>query len=132
MGILVPVLDHVNKIVDDRERRRSLEDFNLCVRLFVLSFIQIGREKSQLQLRFSLSFSDMSSIPLWKYHRASDQWLERQFSSEEQKMPRSVFRVLTYNIWFSKEHQPRRFQGLCRILEESHADVIGLQEGFLS
>ena len=55
--------------------------------------------------------------------------MEKKFTSGDERISREALRVLSYNIWFSDKYQPTRFQGLCQILQESQADVIGLQEG---
>jgi endonuclease/exonuclease/phosphatase family metal-dependent hydrolase len=38
------------------------------------------------------------------------------------------FRVLTYNIWFDRQHMAERMQSVLAILEESNADFLCLQE----
>ena len=37
-------------------------------------------------------------------------------------------RVLTYNIWFSDNYPPTRFNEICAILRKSGVQPIGLQE----
>ena len=70
------------------------------------------------------------SIPIWSYQSDEQKWKEKTMMNEEiHDYYPNEFRVLTYNIWFSNEYQPIRFQGLCDILKQSQADIIGLQEG---
>lgn len=77
--------------------------------------------------------TEESSIPLWTYCSDQKQWKQKTISMTfyPTENETEALRVLTYNIWFSNEYQPLRFQGLCHILNHSAADVIGLQEGML-
>lgn len=68
------------------------------------------------------------SIPLWEYNRQKHKWLQKQFDKDYEKNSCEKFRVVTYNIWFSKNYQPMRFNALCDILNKSNAQIIGLQE----
>jgi hypothetical protein len=68
------------------------------------------------------------SIPLWAYNTEKHEWIPKQHDREHQKNDWNRFRVVSYNVWFSEEYQPMRFQSLCDILNKSDAQIIGLQE----
>lgn len=102
-------------LLDLRNSMKPFRGVSLCRFLFV-------RHKSSSQR------TDMTT-PLWTFHRESQRWMEKQFTSGDERISRQALRLLSYNIWFSNKYQARRFQGLCQILDESHTDVIGLQEG---
>ncbi|CAF0897228.1 unnamed protein product [Rotaria sordida] len=68
------------------------------------------------------------SIPLWKYNKEKHEWREKQDNENNPTIYLDKFRVVTYNIWFSDEYQPMRFNSLCNILNKSQAQIIGLQE----
>lgn len=72
------------------------------------------------------------TLPIWSYQQNSRKWEARKINDDPQGNHLGEFRVLTYNVWFSNEHQPMRFQGLCHLLQQSQADIIGLQEGLLN
>lgn len=50
------------------------------------------------------------------------------YSGGAQQHYEQVPRVISYNIWFDRKHQPLRFQHLCAILYRSQAHIICLQE----
>ncbi|CAF3418826.1 unnamed protein product [Rotaria sp. Silwood2] len=68
------------------------------------------------------------SIPLWEYNNQTYAWSQKSPYQNKTTIEWKYFRVLTYNIWFSKNYQPMRFNGLCDILNKSQAQIIGLQE----
>ncbi|CAF3118352.1 unnamed protein product [Rotaria sp. Silwood2] len=68
------------------------------------------------------------SIPLWEYNKEKQKWLQKQYDNNNQMNNWNKFRVVTYNIWFSDDYQPMRFNSLCDILNRSEAQIIGLQE----
>ncbi|CAF1492393.1 unnamed protein product [Rotaria sordida] len=68
------------------------------------------------------------SIPLWEYNKERQRWLQKQPDQNNQTIYWEKFRVITYNIWFSENYQPIRFNSLCDILNKSQAQIIGLQE----
>ena len=72
-----------------------------------------------------------SVIPLWKYSDERSQWTQHISGGHHNGDVEPALSVLTFNIWFSDRYQPMRFHGLCKILEQSRAQVIGLQEGLL-
>ncbi len=37
-------------------------------------------------------------------------------------------KILTYNVWFDSFNREKRYQEILRLVEESHADVVCLQE----
>ncbi len=69
-----------------------------------------------------------SSIPLWEYNKERHGWSQKQHDKDNEKSDWDRFRVVTYNIWFSDKYQPMRFKSLCDILNNSNAQIIGLQE----
>ena len=73
-----------------------------------------------------------SVIPLWRYDDEQRQWMRHISGGHQNQSAEQALSVLTFNIWFSDRYQPMRFHGLCKILEQSHAQVIGLQEGSFS
>ena len=68
------------------------------------------------------------SIPLWWYKKDQQSWIQIQPNGNQSKKIIEEFRVVTYNIWFSEKYQPMRFESLCQILNQSNAQIIGLQE----
>ncbi|CAF0895085.1 unnamed protein product [Adineta ricciae] len=68
------------------------------------------------------------TLPLWQYRKEKHEWSERQYDTGTPRNIWNQFRVVTYNIWFSEQYQPMRFQSLCDILHRSDAQIIGLQE----
>lgn len=68
------------------------------------------------------------NIPLWGYSAKKRKWREVAKVDTIPENSSNDFRVLTYNVWFSNEYQPMRFQGLCNVLEKSEAQITGLQE----
>ena len=72
------------------------------------------------------------SIPLWEYGKEGQGWTQRQPGKDQQENQWEEFRVVTYNIWFSDQYQPMRFNSLCEILKKSDAHIIALQESSFS
>ncbi|CAF3280726.1 unnamed protein product [Rotaria sp. Silwood2] len=68
------------------------------------------------------------SIPLWEYNNQTYAWSQKSPYQNKTTIEWKYFRVLTYNIWFSKNYQSMRFNGLCDILNKSQPQIIGLQE----
>ncbi|CAM2697093.1 unnamed protein product [Rotaria socialis] len=68
------------------------------------------------------------SIPLWEYNKQKREWAPKQRGQNSQTHTCENFRVVSYNIWFSEDYQPTRFNSLCDILNKSQAQIIGLQE----
>ncbi|CAF3791537.1 unnamed protein product [Rotaria magnacalcarata] len=68
------------------------------------------------------------SIPLWEYNKQKHEWTLKQHGQNNRTHTWENFRVVSYNIWFSEDYQPTRFNSLCDILNKSQAQIIGLQE----
>ena len=71
---------------------------------------------------------EVYSIPLWKYNEQSQVWSSERSDQKQSTVRWDKFSVVTYNIWFAKDYQSLRFDGLCDILNKSQAQIIGLQE----
>ena len=71
------------------------------------------------------------NLHVWYYDTIRHHWIPRDPAASPYRNPKGQrkLRVLTYNIWFSRKHQPLRFENLSAILEHSKAHVICLQEG---
>lgn len=74
------------------------------------------------------SNQNVHSIPLWWYKKDQQSWIQIQPNGNQSKKAIEEFRVVTYNIWFAEKYQPMRFNSLCQILNQSKAQIIGLQE----
>lgn len=68
------------------------------------------------------------SIPFWWYKKDQQTWIPIQSNANSSTKLIDEFRVVTYNIWFADKYQPMRFHSLCEILNQSQAQIIGLQE----
>jgi hypothetical protein len=89
----------------------------------------MGQKSSQANNRVQ---QEALSIPLWGYSKKEHRWVQKQLDKDHKKDHLDEFRVVTYNIWFSDQYQPMRFNGLCNILSKSDAHIIGLQESSFS
>lgn len=68
------------------------------------------------------------SLPMWTFKKDKQIWIQTQGITDQPKKCYEQIRVVTYNIWFSDKYQPMRFENLCQILNQSQAQIIGLQE----
>ncbi|CAF1272631.1 unnamed protein product [Rotaria sordida] len=74
------------------------------------------------------NYEEEFAIPLWEYNNERYTWSQKPHYQNKSTSHWKNFRVLTYNIWFSKNYQPMRFNSLCDILNKSEAQIISLQE----
>ena len=82
----------------------------------------------QQSLQSNNNMQQVYSIPLWAFKADKQVWIQTQAMTDQPKKRYEEFRVVTYNIWFSDKYQPTRFDNLCQILNQSKAQIIGLQE----
>ncbi|UJR16608.1 hypothetical protein I4U23_003508 [Adineta vaga] len=69
-------------------------------------------------------------LPVWHYDATKHRWRARdpaEVHYQKAHQQRSL-RVITYNVWFDKRHQPLRFQHLNALLRHANANIICLQE----
>jgi len=69
-----------------------------------------------------------TTLDIGKFDNNLQSW--KKIESKEFSELKSVktIKLLTYNVWFSEEYISERAQGIFRILHESDADIIALQE----
>ncbi|CAF0925166.1 unnamed protein product [Didymodactylos carnosus] len=75
--------------------------------------------------------ADVSNrIPVWYYDKVRHYWTAKDSTMFRPRKPFSSdsLRIITYNIWFKKTHQPSRFNHLNALLYRSDAHIICLQE----
>lgn len=74
-----------------------------------------------------------SSIPTYKFDKEDNNWISIDTRTEVKNRDTSQFSIITYNVLFStfennKEQSNARVQKIIEILNNSNADIIGLQE----
>lgn len=69
-------------------------------------------------------------MSVWHYDTIVRKWSSIDPSALPYGRPQNQrsLRVVTYNIWLDRRHQPLRFQHLSAILQRSEAQIICLQE----
>lgn len=69
-------------------------------------------------------------LPIWAYDEHVRRWIPKDSVISRSRKPyvQTSLRVVTYNIWFSRVHQPLRLQRLNALLLKSGAHVICMQE----
>ena len=69
-------------------------------------------------------------IPVWYYDKVRHRWTPQDSTMFHPRKPftSDSLRIITYNIWFKKTHQPSRFNHLNALLRQSNAHIICLQE----
>eukprot|EP00928_Gymnodinium_smaydae_P031435 TRINITY_DN23068_c0_g1_i1.p1 TRINITY_DN23068_c0_g1~~TRINITY_DN23068_c0_g1_i1.p1 ORF type:complete len:457 (+),score=62.72 TRINITY_DN23068_c0_g1_i1:88-1458(+) len=93
-----------------------------------------GWEASQPQYVLDQEMG-LSRLTPRSYNAAEGRWLPAEVCAEEKErrchdwiLERKKLRLVTYNVWFSKERQKERAEALFKILAAADADVICLQE----
>lgn len=67
------------------------------------------------------------TLPIFSYDKQSNTWQICKPCTDSLKL--TTIRIATWNVWFSSYCYDERFNEIMRILKESKADIICLQEG---
>lgn len=85
-----------------------------------------------IQSIISVYLADASNqIPVWYYDKVRHRWTAQDSTMFSPRKPftSDSLRIITYNIWFKKTHQPSRFNQLNALLHQYDAHIVCLQEG---
>jgi hypothetical protein len=67
------------------------------------------------------------TLPFYSYDKQLNKWKSCKSSNSAQL---SNIRIATWNVWFDPYYYEERFNEIMRVLKESKADIICLQEGW--
>eukprot|EP01121_Diplochlamys_sp_Union-15-3_P006997 TRINITY_DN1758_c0_g1_i4.p1 TRINITY_DN1758_c0_g1~~TRINITY_DN1758_c0_g1_i4.p1 ORF type:complete len:299 (-),score=35.49 TRINITY_DN1758_c0_g1_i4:32-823(-) len=68
------------------------------------------------------------SVAPWKWDERKEQWAQIFSKIENQDRKLNKLRFVTWNVWFANYQYTSRSEQICKILQETNADVICLQE----